>query len=114
VIGGWIEKGRAYARIESMLIPRFTIRWLLSLTTVAGVFSLVVHLALRGQSWAIAVSVTVGSLVLAFFLYGAFFVVAYTVATIQGVFHGSPMGGSPSSTAEPPPQLVPPQEPDTR
>jgi hypothetical protein len=97
-----------------MLIPRFTIRWLLSLTTVAGVFFLVVHLALRGQSWAIAVSVTVASLALAFFLYAVFFAVAYTAVSIQGVFRGLPMDASPFATAEPPPQWVPPQEPDTR
>jgi hypothetical protein len=114
VIGGWIEKKLPYAIIEAMLIPRFTIRWLLSLTTVAAVFSLVVHLALQGRAWAIAVSVTAASLALAFFLYAVFFAVAYLAASFQGLFRGRPTDGSPFATAEPPPQLVPPQEPDTR
>jgi hypothetical protein len=114
VIRSRIEKTWACARIEAMLIPRFTIRWLLSLTTVAAVFSLVVHLALQGRAWAISVSVTVAGLALAFFLYGVFFAVAYLAASFQGLFRGRPMDESPFATAEPPPQLVPPQQPDTR
>jgi hypothetical protein len=100
--------------MDDMLIPRFTIRWLFLLMTVAGIFSLVVNLALQGKIWAIAIAVSVGSLGLTFLLYGVFFALAYLVVSVQGLFRRHPAAGSPFATAEPPPQWVPPQEPDTR
>ena len=36
-----------------MLIPRFTLRWLLLLITFISVFCLIVAQAVRGQAWAI-------------------------------------------------------------
>ena len=36
-----------------MLIPRFTLRWLLLLITVISVFCVIVAQAFRGQAWAI-------------------------------------------------------------
>jgi hypothetical protein len=96
-----------------MLIPRFTIRWLFLLTTLAGVFFLVVSLAIQGKIWAIALAVSVASLFVTFLLYAAFFGLAYALASLVGAFRRRPAGGTPFATAEPPPQLVPPQEPDT-
>jgi hypothetical protein len=96
-----------------MLIPRFTIRWLLALMTVASVFFLVVSLAVQGKTWAIALSITVASLGAAFLMYAVFFGLAYAMASTGSAFRQSPVVGTPFATAEPPPQLVPPQEPDT-
>jgi threonine/homoserine/homoserine lactone efflux protein len=96
-----------------MLIPRFTIRWLLALMTVSSVFFLVVSLAVQGKTWAIALSVSVASLGVAFTMYAVFFGMAYVMASTGSAFRRSPVVGTPFATAEPPPQLVPPQEPDT-
>ena len=54
-----------------MLIPRFTIRWLLLLMTVSSFFFFILSFAVRGQAWAIAVSLSVGSLLLAFLCYAS-------------------------------------------
>ena len=55
-----------------MLIPRFSVRFLLFLTTVCAVFFYIVTLAVQGSLWATAVSVAIAGLVLSmlvFFLY---------------------------------------------
>ena len=52
-----------------VLIPRFTIRGLLLLMTVSSFFFLILTFAVRGRVWAIAVSVGVASLLLAFLGY---------------------------------------------
>lgn len=94
-----------------MLIPRFTIRWLLLLTTICAVVFFIVGFAVRGESWAIAISTSVVSLAFAFFLYGLFFVAAFILATLFGIAKRSqPVGGTPFATAEPPPQVIPPME----
>ena len=95
-----------------MLIPRFTVRWLLLLTTVCAVFFAIVAWGLRGNSGALALSIAVGSLVLAFVCYGAVFGVAYVLASLLGVFQRRPTGGTPFATAAPPPQILPPDEPE--
>jgi hypothetical protein len=95
-----------------MLIPRFTIRWLLSLTTVSAVFFLIVTCAVQGDAWAVAVSLGVASLAIAFLVYGVLFGVAWLIASAVGVFRAAPSGRTPFATTEPPPQIVPPGEPE--
>ncbi|MFZ5829374.1 MAG: hypothetical protein ACOY3P_04770 [Planctomycetota bacterium] len=56
-----------------MLIPQFTIRWMLGLTAVAAVFFSIVALATRGHYWAVGVSAAVGTLVVLMLVYAAFF-----------------------------------------
>ncbi|NLF69382.1 MAG: hypothetical protein GX575_10055 [Candidatus Anammoximicrobium sp.] len=96
-----------------MLIPRFTIRGLLLLMTGSSFFFLVLAFAVRGRVWAIAVSVGVASLLLAFLGYAFVFGVAYVVASIASLLRGAAPGpASPFATAEPPPQIIPPDEPE--
>jgi hypothetical protein len=95
-----------------MLIPRFTIRGLLILTTVCAVHAFVGGLAVRGHAWATAVCLAVGSVVVAFLCYGAFFGLAYVIASVMGLFRIEMRGRSPFATAEPPPQIIPPEEPE--
>lgn len=96
-----------------MLIPRFTIRGLLLLMTVSSFISLVLTFAVRGRLWAIAVSVGIASLLLAFLSYAFVFGVAYAVATAANLLRGAAAGPStPFATAEPPPQIIPPDEPE--
>ena len=95
-----------------MLIPRFTIRWLLGLTAICSVFFLVLASAIRGQLWAIALSIAVASAVVAFLCYAAFFGVAYIMASVFGLVRTQPRGGSPFAAGAPPPQIIPPEEPE--
>ena len=95
-----------------MLIPRFTIRWLLLLMTVSSFFFLVLTFALRRQAWAIAVSVGVLSLLLAFVCYGLVFGLAYVIASARAVMRPAAGLGTPFATAEPPAQIIPPEEPE--
>ena len=65
-----------------MLIPQFTLRWLLIVTAVcAAVFS-VVGLAVQGRPWAIGVSVAVGTGVVMMLIYAALFGVVWLVGEV--------------------------------
>ena len=96
-----------------MLIPKFSIRSLLGLMTVSAFFFLVVSLAVQGKTWAVSTSLAIASVLVAFTLYVAFFGVAFIFAAIVGGLRVKPQRATPFATSEPPPQLVPPQEPDT-
>ncbi len=96
-----------------MLIPRFTIRWLLKLMTVSSFFFLILAAAVRGQTWAIAVSIAVASLLLAFLGYAVAFGVALMVAWTTSLLRSAPVQpATPFATAEPPAQIIPPVEPE--
>ena len=92
-----------------MLIPQFTIRRLLTITAVFAVIFFVGTFASRGQAWAVAVTATIGSLVLGFISYFGFFVVTWVFACVFGVFEkkrpSSPFAGGPSA-----PPISPPEE----
>ncbi len=45
-----------------MLIPQYSLRWLFGLTAVCAVISLITASALRGQGWAIGVTIGLVSL----------------------------------------------------
>ncbi len=96
-----------------VLIPRFTIRGLLLLMTVSSFVSLILTFAVRGRAWAIAVSAGIAGLLLALVGYAFVFGVAYVVAFTAGLLRGNAGGPStPFATAEPPPQIIPPDEPE--
>jgi hypothetical protein len=48
-----------------MLLPRFSIRALLLITAAASVVALLLGFAVQGQVWAVAISIGLGSLVIA-------------------------------------------------
>jgi hypothetical protein len=62
-----------------MLIPRFSIRWLLGLTTFSACISLVLSYAVRGQPWAIGVVAGLWVLVATFLFFAAAFLVAWFI-----------------------------------
>ena|SRR6476620_8466607 len=62
-----------------MLIPRFSIRWLLGLTTFSACISLVLSYAVRAQPWAIGVVAGLWALVVTFVFFAAAFLVAWFV-----------------------------------
>ena len=98
------------ARIESMLSPQFTIRRLLTITSVFAVIFFVGTFASRDQAWAVAITATIGSLVLGFISYLGFFVVTWVFASVAGVFEtkrpNSPFARGPST-----PPILPPEGP---
>jgi hypothetical protein len=67
-----------------MLIPQFSIRWLLLVTIgCAAVFS-IVGLGVRGEPWAMAVSLTFGALVLTMLLYATMFSLIWVFGLVGG------------------------------
>jgi len=91
-----------------MLIPQFTIRRMLAITAVFAVICVVGTFATRGQPWAVAITVMIGSLVLGFVSYLGFFVVAWVFAVMAGLFEmkqpGPPFVQGPSVAPAVPPQ----------
>ena len=71
-----------------MLIPQFSIRWLLGLTTACAGFSAIVALAVRGSPWAIAVTVAgaslAGLMLLGALLFGMIWVYSVVALRRQG------------------------------
>ena len=95
-----------------MLIPRFTLRWLMLLMAVSGVFFLIVAQAVRGQAWAMGVSLAGAGLLLSFLVYGALFGLAYLLASVLGLFRQPVPVSTPFATTQPPVQMVPPEDPE--
>jgi hypothetical protein len=92
-----------------MLIPRYSLRWMLGVVTVCAVISTIFSFAIQGQAWALAFSLALGLLITCFLLYGIMFVIAYELARLLRVTQRQPHDGSPfaSETQPPPRQIVP-------
>lgn len=88
-----------------MLIPRFTIRWLLWLITVSAVVSLVLSYAVRGRAWALGVTAGLWCLAFAALFYVLAFLVAWLIANLRAALRpvtGPPRGGeNPFAAAAP-------------
>lgn len=56
-----------------MLIPQFSLRWVLGLTAVCGVISFVAAMGLRGSAWAGAITIAAASLALTLLVHGFMF-----------------------------------------
>jgi hypothetical protein len=82
--------------MQVMLIPQFSIRWLLALMTVCAVVFSIVGLAARGHAWAAGVSVGIGALVVLAFVYGSLFAVVWTFSVVTAPLRG---GGAGSETS---------------
>lgn len=80
-----------------MLIPQFSLRWLLGLTAVCAVVFSILGLAVRGSRWAGAVSVGIGSLVVLMVVYGLVFALVwvFSVASSSLGRRGTGSAGSP-------------------
>jgi hypothetical protein len=79
-----------------MLIPRYSLRWLLGLTTFSAGVSLVLSYAIRGQAWAIGVAAGLWSLVAVALAYVAAFLIAWFIA--QGMIATRTRGGAAGSS----------------
>jgi len=98
-----------------MIIPRYSLRWLLALLTVCGGLSLVLSYAFQGQAWAVGFMVGLGSLAVVAALHALAFSVAWLLTQLSYVAKGSkPEGQSPfggSGTPFATPQAADPEPP---
>ncbi|MCR4412474.1 MAG: hypothetical protein NUV77_08640 [Thermoguttaceae bacterium] len=78
-----------------MLIPQFTIRWLLGVTAVSAVVFTIVGLAVRGSAWAQGVSAAFVALALAMLVYALLFGVVWLLAEAKAKLGKGEPGGSP-------------------
>jgi hypothetical protein len=83
-----------------MLIPRYSLRWLLGLTTFSAGVSLVLSYAVRGHAWAIGITSALWSLVIVGLFYIAAFLVAWLIAQFIIIGRrGAPRGAGASPFA---------------
>lgn len=95
-----------------MLIPKFSIKHLLIAMTILAAVSLLVKFAIDGHAWAMAIAVALAGIVLTFTLHGLAFVVASPTILIDAALRMQQRPTTPFATAEPPPQILPPQDPE--
>lgn len=79
-----------------MLIPRFSIRWLLALITFSAGVSLVLSYAIRGQDWALGAAAALGCLAIVMALFALTFLLAWAFAQLETTMF-RPTGGSGAS-----------------
>ena len=97
---------------KSILIPRFTLRWLLGLIMVAAGISLILAQTRNHQAWALGVVIAMQSVLLVFGIFAWFFAIAWFVALLRRSLVRPPVASSPFASAGPPAQLVPPRQPE--
>jgi hypothetical protein len=95
-----------------MLIPRFTIRWLLLLTVACALVAMLASMALKGSIVAISMTIALGGAVGMILLYAIVFCVAWGAAKLWRQFATVRSSTSPFATHTLPPQLLRPDEPD--
>jgi hypothetical protein len=93
-----------------MLIPRFSIRWLLGLTALAAVFLVIIRFAIASNVWALAVSVAVLTAAMLFVIYSVAFAFAMTLTRMVHVIRPAPKPESPFVSQGLPPQVIAPRE----
>jgi hypothetical protein len=101
-----------FAKVDAMLIPRFSLRWLLVLTTVCAVFFLIMRWANQGSHWAVGIVTGVTALALAVLVHAAIFALAFVLSWLIGLVRPSSPGRSPFATDALPPQVIPPRNVD--
>lgn len=93
-----------------MLIPRFSLRWLLTVTTVCGVLALIFSQAVNGSAWAVGFCWALAALTVNFLLFVAVFLVAWGGLQLI-VMRRAKRTASPFATNTPPPQILAPPDP---
>ncbi len=90
-----------------MIIPQFSLRWLLAVTTGAAVVFSIVGLAVRGSAWATAVSAGIGAAAVLAGVFATMFAVVwvFSVATAslgrkRDRTAGSPFGRASAAVAD--------------
>jgi len=79
-----------------MIIPQFSLRWLLGLTALCAFVSFVLSFAVRQQPWAIGIAAAMGSALGLAVLFVITFLVAWLITRASArVFGQQPVGQSP-------------------
>jgi len=65
-----------------MLIPQFSLRWVLGITAAFGLLSLVLALARGGSNWAMGVTIAVASLALTMLIHGGMFFLVWLFSLV--------------------------------
>lgn len=100
-----------------MVIPRFTLLWLLILVTACAVLSLILSFAHRGHAWALGLLAGLASLAAVLLLHAAAFSLAWIYTQLGYVLRGPAVmrGDSPfkpgTNAPEVPSQVVDPEPP---
>ncbi len=91
-----------------MLIPRFTIRWSLALTTVMAVFFIALRNARAGETWALAIVAFSALALVVFLIYGLGFLCSYFASRFVNDFFPKQENQNPFVVeGQFPPQVVP-------
>jgi hypothetical protein len=90
--------------VRRPLIPQFSLRWILALTTVMAVVSLIFTQALAGLAWAVGITILLAALVMAFVVYAAAFAGVSLLADLFEALHSR----VDQVRADPPPSSGPP------
>jgi|GEM_PF-1549947 len=91
-----------------MLLPRFSIRWILIITALSAVMAVIIRQAFLAKSWAIACSAVMGFVVTIFLLYGGMFLLAYWLAKVTRMLNPSEKPTNPFIVeGQYPPQHIP-------
>jgi len=93
-----------------MLLPRFSMRLLLAITTGFAVIFLVTKFAVNGAPWAQAIVTAIISLAILFAIFAMLFAAAFLVARGTRIRRRVAVE-SPFATDKLPPQIIPPREP---
>ena len=80
--------------------------------TVMGMFFLLVSVAVKGEPWAIGLSVALASVVLLVLVHSAAFFVAWVMSEVFGLLMNRDVPESPFATHKPAPQIIPPTGPE--
>ena len=94
---------------ERILIPRFSLRWMLGLMAGCSVVSLLFSFGLRGVPWAAGLSLAIILICGCFLTYALFFAAAYGVGRVLRASVPSPPRSPFASDQTPPPQQVVPR-----
>lgn len=97
-----------------MLLPKFSLRQYFAVVTAISVISLVVVYAARGHDWAFSLLVSLGTLATTFVVLAVLYVAAAPIAAINNSLrsHAERQPTTPFATQLPPPQIIPPPDPE--
>ena len=79
---------------------------------VCGFAFAVFPFAARGESWAVAIALTLLSVLVVWIAYAMVFLVTWFISLIVVAVRGSEPASSPFAEHKPPPQLIAPEEPE--
>lgn len=88
-----------------MLIPQYSLRWLLGAITAAACFLSIVAVGMRGHAWALAVSVGLLAAAISAMVYAAAFGVVWLFSALAPATGGPPPEKAPIGSPFAPPTL---------